>query len=164
MLNYLEYIDSKILSINELAKNIAFWRFSNQRIVFTNGCFDLIHRGHIQYLAQARNLGDKLIIGLNSDASTKRLKGESRPINDQHSRSQLLAAMLFVDAVIIFEEDTPLQLIENIQPDVLIKGGDYQIDQIVGADIVLQKGGLVTTIPFLDGFSSSNIVQKIQTK
>lgn len=164
MLNYLEYIESKILNNKELEKVLAHWHFANQRIVFTNGCFDLIHRGHIQYLAQARNLGDKLIIGLNSDASTQRLKGETRPINDQISRSQLLASMLFVDAVVIFEEDTPLQLIQTIQPDVLVKGGDYQIDQIVGADIVQQKGGLVTTIPFLDGFSSTNIVQKIQTK
>lgn len=164
MLNYLDYVESKILDSNDLAKTLSYWRFANQRIVFTNGCFDLIHRGHIQYLAQARNLGHKLIIGLNSDASTKRLKGESRPINDQISRSQLLAAMLFVDAVVIFEQETPLELIQVIQPDVLVKGGDYDITQIVGADIVQQKGGLVTTIPFLDGFSSTNIVQKIQTK
>lgn len=164
MLNYLDYVESKILDSNDLAKTLSYWRFANQRIVFTNGCFDLIHRGHIQYLAQAKNLGHKLIIGLNSDASTKRLKGESRPINDQISRSQLLAAMLFVDAVVIFEQDTPLELIQVIQPDVLVKGGDYDIIQIVGADIVQQKGGLVTTIPFLDGFSSTNIVQKIQTK
>jgi D-glycero-beta-D-manno-heptose 1-phosphate adenylyltransferase len=161
-MNYLHYIESKILDAESLEKALTHWRFEGQKIVFTNGCFDLLHSGHLQYLAQAKNLGTKLVIGLNSDASTKRLKGAHRPINDEKSRSLMLAALIFVDAVVVFEEDTPLQLIEIVQPDVLVKGGDYSINTIVGAELVQQKGGLVTTLPFLEGYSTTNIEKKIK--
>ena len=132
---------------------------SDQKIVFTNGCFDIIHLGHIQYLAQARELGDLLVVGLNTDLSVKRLKGESRPVNPEFARAMVLAALQFVDFVILFDEDTPLNLIHTILPDFLVKGGDYSIDQIVGADFVIEKGGKVITLPFVEGFSSSNIIQ-----
>jgi D-glycero-beta-D-manno-heptose 1-phosphate adenylyltransferase len=160
-MNYLHYIESKILDAESLGKALAHWRFEGQKIVFTNGCFDLLHSGHLQYLAQAKNLGHQLVIGLNSDASTKRLKGAHRPINDEKSRSLMLAALVFVDAVVLFEEDTPLNLIQIIQPDILVKGGDYNISTIVGADLVQQKGGFVTTLPFLQGYSTTNIEEKI---
>lgn len=132
---------------------------SDQKIVFTNGCFDIIHLGHIQYLAQARELGDLLVVGLNTDLSVKRLKGESRPVNPEFARAIVLAALQFVDFVILFDEDTPLNLIHTISPDFLVKGGDYSIDQIEGADFVIKKGGKVITLPFVEGFSSSNIIQ-----
>ena len=132
---------------------------SDQKIVFTNGCFDIIHLGHIQYLAQARELGDLLVVGLNTDLSVKRLKGESRPVNPEFARAMVLASLQFVDFVILFDEDTPLNLIHTISPDFLVKGGDYSIDQIVGADFVIEKGGKVITLPFVEGFSSSNIIQ-----
>lgn len=132
---------------------------SDQKIVFTNGCFDIIHLGHIQYLAQARELGDLLVVGLNTDLSVKRLKGESRPVNPEFARAIVLAALQFVDFVILFDEDTPLNLIHTISPDFLVKGGDYSIDQIVEADFVIKKGGKVITLPFVEGFSSSNIIQ-----
>lgn len=160
-MDYLHYIESKILDSDSLKKVLTHWRFEGQKIVFTNGCFDLLHSGHLQYLAQAKNLGDKLIIGLNADASTKRLKGAHRPINDEKSRSLMLAALVFVDAIIIFEEDTPLQLIKIVEPDILVKGGDYTVNTIVGADVVQQKGGIVTTLPFLEGYSTTNIEEKI---
>jgi D-glycero-beta-D-manno-heptose 1-phosphate adenylyltransferase len=160
-MNYLHYIESKILDAESLEKTLVHWRFEGQKIVFTNGCFDLLHSGHLQYLAQAKNLGHKLVIGLNSDASTKRLKGTHRPFNDEKSRSLMLAALVFVDAVVLFEEDTPLNLIQIVQPDILVKGGDYNISTIVGADLVQQKGGLVTTLPFLQGYSTTNIEEKI---
>lgn len=160
-MDFLAHIQSKILSDATLTKTLAYWHFSKEKVVFTNGCFDLLHSGHLQYLSQARNLGTKLIIGLNSDASTRRLKGNHRPINDENSRCLMLASLVFVDAVILFEEDTPFELIQTIQPDILVKGGDYAIENIVGADIVKAKGGIVTTIPFLEGFSTTNIEQKI---
>lgn len=161
-MDLLSFIESKVMDREQLLKTLSLWRFESEKIVFTNGCFDLLHRGHIQYLAQARMLGNKLIIGLNSDASTKRLKGDSRPINDQKSRALLLASMLFVDAVVIFEEDTPLELIKFVLPDFLVKGGDYDPNTIVGADLVKNNGGSVTVLPFLDGYSSTIIATKIQ--
>lgn len=160
-MDFLTHIQSKILNDATLTKTLAYWHFSEEKVVFTNGCFDLLHSGHLQYLAQARNLGTKLIIGLNSDASTQRLKGKHRPINDENSRSLMLASLIFIDAVVLFGEDTPFNLIQRIQPDILVKGGDYAIENIVGADIVKAKGGIVTTIPFLEGFSTTNIEQKI---
>lgn len=131
------------------------------RIVFTNGCFDILHRGHAVYLAQARSLGDALVVGLNTDASVRRLKGPERPLNAQADRAFLLASLACVDAVILFDDDTPEHLIHQVVPDVLVKGGDYTIDKIVGADFVMQNGGLVTTIPFVDGYSTTNIIQKM---
>ena len=134
-----------------------------QKIVFTNGCFDVLHFGHVYYLQQARQLGDLLVVGLNSDASVKRLKGDSRPINGEKERAFVLAALSFVDYVVLFEEDTPGNLIKAVRPDVLVKGGDYALDQIVGADFVRENGGTVTTIPFVEGFSSSQIIEQLKT-
>jgi D-glycero-beta-D-manno-heptose 1-phosphate adenylyltransferase len=129
--------------------------------VFTNGCFDLLHFGHLHYLAAARDLGERLVIGLNSAASVSRLKGKHRPINDELTRQHTLAALAFVDAVVVFEEDTPLNLIQIVQPDILVKGGDWSADQIVGAEVVLSKGGQVLSLPFIAGYSTTNIEQKI---
>jgi len=132
-------------------------------VVFTNGCFDILHVGHLDYLEQARNLGDRLIIGLNTDASVRRLKGSQRPVNDNYTRSRALAALEFVDAVVFFDEDTPFELIRLITPDILVKGGDYLAENIVGADIVMKSGGKVKTIPFTDGFSTTSFIERIKS-
>lgn len=159
----LEIIKGKIFQDNELRANLNIWRLLEKKIVFTNGCFDLLHLGHIDYLSKAADMADKLIIGLNSDASTAALKGPSRPIIDQYSRSIMLASFSFVDAVIIFDDPTPIQLIDWIKPDILVKGADYSIDQIVGSDLVLQYGGDVKTIEYLAGYSTSAIEKKIKS-
>lgn len=138
------------------------WHSRNKKVVFTNGCFDLIHRGHIDYLAKAADLGDVLIIGLNSDASVQRIKGKNRPIIDEYSRALVLAAFEFVTAVVLFDEDTPYNIIKLIQPDVLVKGADYKVEEIVGHDIVILKGGEVITLEYLPGFSTSAIENKIR--
>lgn len=156
-----QILKNKIFNLVDLQTEIYKWRKNNEKIVFTNGCFDLIHVGHIEYLTKASDLGDKLIIGLNTDDSVKRLKGENRPILDQQARAETLAALFFVDAVIFFDEDTPYQLIKAIQPDILVKGGDYKKDDIVGADIVKNYGGVVGTIPLVQGYSTSKIIEKI---
>ena len=153
-MSILQSIESKIITISQ-CKEI---RNEEYNVVFTNGCFDVLHRGHITYLAAARDLGDCLVVGLNSDASVKRLKGENRPINNEKDRALLLAALSFVDYIIIFEEDTPKNLIEQVQPDILVKGGDYKIEDIVGADFVQSHGGEVLTIEFVDGYSSTKII------
>ncbi|MFD1630852.1 D-glycero-beta-D-manno-heptose 1-phosphate adenylyltransferase [Pseudopedobacter beijingensis] len=155
-------VQQKIVTLEEAAKLSAEWQAKGQKVVFTNGCFDLLHAGHITYLSEAAALGNKLIIGLNSDSSVKRLKGENRPINDEKTRSLLLAAMYFVDAVILFEEETPLNLIKQTLPNILVKGGDYTIDTIVGAKEVLENNGSVKTITFLPGYSSTSIINKIR--
>ena len=153
-MSILQSIESKIITISKW-KEI---RNEEYNVVFTNGCFDVLHRGHITYLAEARDLGDCLVVGLNSDASVKRLKGENRPINNEKDRALLLAALSFVDYIIIFEEDTPKNLIEQVQPDILVKGGDYKIEDIVCADFVQSHGGEVLTIEFVDGYSSTKII------
>ena len=135
-----------------------------KKIVFTNGCFDLLHVGHIRYLAQAKRLGDFLIIGLNSDSSVKELKGEDRPINSFEDRATLLSAIESVDLVIMFEEQTPENLIKDIVPDILVKGGDYNIEDIVGYQTVIQNGGQVKTLSFYDGYSSTNYINKIKKR
>lgn len=150
-----EDIERKIITTAQWQKP------KDRKVVFTNGCFDILHRGHATYLAQARELGDLLVVGLNTDASVRRLKGPSRPVNNEHDRAFLLAALACVDFVILFDEDTPAELIRRVQPDVLVKGGDYTLDNIVGADFVLQNGGTVTTIPFVDGYSTTLTLQKI---
>lgn len=155
-------IQEKIKTVAEAANEISKLKAKGQKVVFTNGCFDLLHLGHLDYLAKAKDLGDSLIIGLNSSESVQRLKGPSRPINDTKSRAHMLAALSFVDGVVVFHEDTPLALINEFKPDVLVKGGDYTIDTIVGAENVLKQGGTVEVIPFLEGYSSTNIVTKIQ--
>jgi rfaE bifunctional protein nucleotidyltransferase chain/domain len=152
----------KIQDVETLKSNINNWQNSGEKVVFTNGVFDLLHIGHITYLAKASELGERLIIGLNADSSVKRIKGESRPINDQNNRAALLAALFFVDAVVLFDEDTPLDLITNLMPDILVKGADYTVENIVGAKEVIANGGEVKTINFVEGYSSTSIIQKIQ--
>jgi D-glycero-beta-D-manno-heptose 1-phosphate adenylyltransferase len=154
----LDVTNNKILDPKVLGNRLAMWRLFNNKIVFTNGCFDILHRGHIEYLSQARDKGDILIIGLNSDASVKRIKGEGRPVQDETSRALVLASLRFVEAVVLFNEDTPYELIKIIQPDVLVKGGDYTEETIVGADIVKANGGVVVVIPLVDGYSTSEIL------
>lgn len=155
-------VKAKIYQLDALQRRMAAWRIRDQKIVFTNGCFDLVHLGHLSYLAEARSLGDKLILGLNSDKSVKILKGDARPINDVESRAMMLASFSFVDAVVVFEEETPLKLITAILPDILVKGGDYEVNQIVGHDVVLNNGGEVKTLSFLEGYSSTSLVSRIK--
>ncbi|MCF8299367.1 MAG: D-glycero-beta-D-manno-heptose 1-phosphate adenylyltransferase [Saprospiraceae bacterium] len=161
-MNQLEIIKSKIFTKESIKSLLSIWNFKGQKIVFTNGCFDLLHLGHIDYLSKAADLGDILIIGLNTDKSTLKLKGSNRPIVDENSRAMLLASLRFVDAVILFEEETPYELIKFIQPDVLVKGSDYKAEDIVGFNIVKAKGGTVETIDFLEGYSTSAIEEKIR--
>jgi rfaE bifunctional protein nucleotidyltransferase chain/domain len=156
----LEVTRNKILDRSVLRNRVAMWKFQNQKIVFTNGCFDILHRGHIEYLSQARDKGAILIIGLNTDASVKRLKGEGRPVQDEKTRALVLASLRIVDAVVLFDEDTPYELIKSIEPDVLAKGGDYTPETIVGADIVTANGGEVVVIPLVEGYSTSSIFKK----
>jgi rfaE bifunctional protein nucleotidyltransferase chain/domain len=160
-MNQVKLLQAKISTKTELETQIKNWRHTDQKIVFTNGCFDLLHLGHIDYLAKARDLGDKLIIGLNTDASVQRLKGSYRPVKDELSRAHILAAMQFVDAVIFFDEETPIDLITWVKPDVLVKGGDYTVEGIIGHEIVLENGGSVQTIEFVEGYSSSKLIDKI---
>ncbi|MBD2713531.1 D-glycero-beta-D-manno-heptose 1-phosphate adenylyltransferase [Microvirga sp. STR05] len=150
----------KIMSRTELLPVIAAWKAEGQKIVFTNGCFDLLHLGHVDYLEKARHLGDKLVLGLNTDASVSRLK-PGRPLQDEVSRARVLASLLFVDAVVLFDEQTPLALIEAIVPDILVKGDDYAISGIVGHEVVLQNGGQVLTVPLVAGYSTTRIVERI---
>ncbi len=154
-------VSEKIFDRTDIIKKAADWRKQKRRIVFTNGVFDLLHKGHIFSLTQAAKQGDILIVGLNSDSSVKKLKGDSRPVNDQDARALLLASLMMVDAVVIFEEDTPLQLITSILPDVLVKGGDYTVDEIAGAKEVIANGGKVVINPILDGYSTTAIIKAI---
>lgn len=157
----IEIIKKKIVSKDELGKLIHVWRLLSQKIVFTNGCFDILHAGHIHTLETAADFGKRLIVGLNTDASVTKLK-PGRPIQNENSRALVLAAMNCVDAVILFNEDTPLELIKFIQPDVLVKGGDYSVEQIAGAKEVIASGGKVELIPLLKGFSTTSIEEKIR--
>ena len=156
-------IKSKIVSLPEAIEVVEAWKQKGIKTVFTNGCFDLLHLGHLDYLSKSKDLGDKLILGLNSSASVSRLKGPTRPINSTESRAMMLAALEFIDLVVVFEEDTPLNVIASLTPNILVKGGDYTIATIIGASEVEAKGGLVKVIPFLDGYSSTTIVTKIQS-
>ncbi|MFR9608390.1 MAG: D-glycero-beta-D-manno-heptose 1-phosphate adenylyltransferase, partial [Rikenellaceae bacterium] len=147
----------KIVSRENLEELLQLLRAHHSSVVFTNGCFDILHRGHVTYLERAKALGDTLILGLNSDSSVRRLKGEGRPVNDELSRATVMAALSSVDYVVIFDEDTPYELIKAIKPDTLVKGGDYAIDQIVGREFATHT----TTIPFVDGFSTTNVLSKL---
>ena len=158
-----ESILEKICSLTGIVEKTNQWKKEGKKIVFTNGVFDLLHKGHIFSLTQAAKEGDVLVIGLNSDSSVKRLKGDSRPINDQDSRALLLAALSMVDAVVIFDEDTPFELITAVQPDVLVKGGDYTIEQIVGSKEVIANGGRVVINPIVEGFSTTGIIAQIKS-
>jgi rfaE bifunctional protein nucleotidyltransferase chain/domain len=153
---------SKIVSLEEASVLVDKWKLQGETIVFTNGCFDIVHIGHVDYLEKARNLGSKLVLGLNTDHSIRRIKGEKRPIVAENARARIMAALVFVDAVILFEEDTPLRLIQTIKPDILVKGDDYMVENIIGADFVIENGGKVETIPLVKGFSTSNIIEKIK--
>ena len=159
-----ELIEKKIFSLPTLVANIDQWRKLGKTIAFTNGCFDILHEGHIYSLAQAAKEADFLIVGINSDVSVKKLKGESRPINNQQSRAKILASLFLTDAIIIFEEDTPLELIKTIMPDVLVKGGDYKVEEIAGAKEVIANGGRVIINPLLDGFSTTATISKMKGK
>lgn len=159
MLSY-EEVKQKIISL-QVADRLFTPAFrKNKQMVFTNGCFDLLHRGHVYYLSRARALGDLLVIGLNSDASVTLLKGPGRPVNNQDARAEVLGALAFVDYIIVFEEETPLNLINRIKPDILVKGGDYKVEDIVGFREVSSSGGRVETIPLLEGYSSSSIIDR----
>jgi D-beta-D-heptose 7-phosphate kinase/D-beta-D-heptose 1-phosphate adenosyltransferase len=155
-------IKAKIADWEAASVQVQSWKAAGERIVFTNGCFDLLHYGHLCYLAQARELGDRLVIGLNDAGSVRRLKGPHRPINDELTRELQMASLQFVDLVVTFAQDTPLELIQLLRPDVLVKGGDYAIDEIVGAEAVQQHGGEVRVLPFIEGYSTTNIEAKIR--
>lgn len=155
---------AKIYDLPSLKTMVTAWQKEGKKVVFTNGVFDLLHIGHITYLAKASEMSDKLIIGLNSDSSVKRIKGENRPINDQNNRAALLAALFFVDAVVVFEDDTPLNLITALMPDILVKGADYSVENIVGAKEVIANGGEVKTINFVEGYSSTSIIESIRNQ
>ena len=155
-------IEKKIFTWGNLATQCQEWQSEGQKIVFTNGCFDILHFGHLHYLAAAKALGDRLVIGLNSSSSVARLKGVHRPIQDEKTRMFMIASLQYVDAVTTFEEDTPLKLIETIRPNILVKGGDWPIESIVGAQFVLKNGGAVKSLAFIDGYSTTAIETKIK--
>lgn len=167
----LTYLNSKIVDANSAFQRIRTWKMKGYKVVFTNGCFDILHRGHVSYLAQAASLGNKMVLAINTDSSVKRLgKGDDRPVNDEISRAIVMAGLGFVDLVVTFNEDTPYELIKVLEPDILVKGGDYSAEQedsskrdyIVGSDLVRQQGGQVKTIPLVDGFSTTSIIQRLK--
>ena len=155
------HFSEKVFDLHSISEKVNNWKSKNH-IVFTNGCFDILHLGHIDYLFKASKLGDKLIVGINTDKSIQRIKGENRPIQNEFSRTSILASLSCVDAVVLFHEDTPKQLIELIQPNTLVKGADYEVEDIVGSNFVITNGGSVETIPFLEGYSTSHIINSIK--
>jgi len=158
-----EVIRNKILDNLALQRNLAVWRFKDKRIVFTNGCFDILHAGHFDYLLKAAEMGDILIIGLNTDNSVGRLKGPGRPINNEGARAIALASLYYIDAVVLFDEETPYELIKIVQPDILVKGKDYKTEEIAGYDIVQAKGGKVVTVDLLPGYSTTGLIEKLKS-
>ncbi|MBN8575980.1 MAG: D-glycero-beta-D-manno-heptose 1-phosphate adenylyltransferase [Cyclobacteriaceae bacterium] len=158
----MENTAGKIVSWAQAKEQVQAWKKAGAKVVFTNGCFDLVHLGHVDYLEKAHNLGDKLVLGLNSDSSVSRFKGPERPLQDEQSRARVMAALQFVDLVVLFNEDTPLNLISELIPDILVKGSDYLTENIVGADVVKKAGGTVKTIDFVEGYSTTRIVEKIK--
>lgn len=158
----LNIIQSKIFTRERIVRQANIWRFKEQKIVFTNGCFDILHLGHIEYLSKAADLGDVLVIGLNTDSSVTKLKGDDRPLNNEHARAMILASLSFVTAVVLFDEDTPENLIRLIQPDVLAKGADYKVEEIAGHEIVLARGGKIETIELTQGYSTTSMIDKIR--
>ncbi|MEN9697867.1 MAG: hypothetical protein RLZ56_1288 [Bacteroidota bacterium] len=161
-MRFVEGIAKKIMTIAQAKSMIQAWKVTGKTVAFTNGCFDILHPGHLFSIGQAAKEADYLIVGLNSDASIQRLKGPDRPINNTESRALIIANLVMVDLVVVFEEDTPFNLITQILPDVLVKGGDYTIDNIVGAKEVIANGGKVIINPIVDGFSTTNIIEKIK--
>ena len=156
-------INNKIIAKAELAVRLEQWRAQGLKIVFTNGCFDILHRGHVEYLAKAADMGDVLVVGLNTDASVKRLKGEDRPVNNEEARALVLASLSFVDAVVFFDEDTPYELIKAVRPEVLVKGADYKPEEIVGYDMVTSYGGQVETVPLVEGYSTTSLLSALNS-
>ena len=146
----------------QLQQKLHYWRFTGNRIVFTNGCFDILHAGHTDYLARAADLGDILLVGLNTDSSVRLIKGANRPVNPEEARATVMASLSFVDAVVLFDDDTPISLIRQIKPDILVKGDDYKNREIAGADFIRSRKGEVVTLPLLKGFSTTSIIKKIQ--
>ncbi len=161
-MSHLEQIIGKIHTVESIQPMLAMWRFRGEKVVFSNGCFDILHRGHVEYLSQAADLGQHLIIGLNTDASVKRLKGPERPLQDEVGRSLVLASLKFVDAVILFDQDTPYELIKATKPDFLVKGNDYKPENIVGYDIVTANGGQVVAIQLVEGYSTTSVVNRMK--
>ena len=157
----IDSITRKIINTDKLEKLIAYWNFRKFKVVFTNGCFDILHRGHVEYLATAASAGDVLIVGLNTDDSVQKLKGRNRPVQDEQARALILASLQFIDIVILFNEETPYNLIKKIQPDVLVKGSDYKPEEIVGYDIVEAKGGEILSIDLVEGYSTTSILNKL---
>ena len=164
MSKQLNKLKAKIFHIEDLSQIIKEWRLDGNKIVFTNGCFDLIHLGHLEILARSADLGDRLIVGINSDKSIKKIKGKSRPIIQEDSRAKQLAAIEFIDAVILFNEDTPFDLINILKPDVLTKGGDYKKNDIVGNELINKEQGEVVIIPLTQGYSTTSILEKIKNE
>lgn len=161
--NNISIIDRKIMSLPELIRKVNAWKLLSDTVVFTNGCFDLLHRGHIEYLSKSADAGSRLIVAINADSSVKKLhKGALRPLQDERSRALLVASLFFVDAVVIFSEDTPLEVIKAVNPDIITKGGDWKPESIVGADWVIQQGGKVISVPITEGFSTTAIEEKIK--
>jgi rfaE bifunctional protein nucleotidyltransferase chain/domain len=158
----MERTSDKIKATVDAKRKVAEWKAKGERVVFTNGCFDILHLGHVDYLEKARNLGDRLIVGLNTDSSVSRFKGPERPVQDQQSRGRILSSLQFVDMVVLFDEDTPKELISTLVPDVLVKGSDYLAENIVGADVVKNAGGEVRTIELVQGYSTSKVIDKIK--
>lgn len=156
-----DIVQEKIYRLEDLLRQVSRWKFLNKQVAFTNGCFDILHEGHIFSFSEAAKEADVLIVGINSDASTKRLKGPTRPINNEHSRALLVASLVMVDAVVIFDQDTPLEIISAIMPNTIVKGGDYTVDQVVGAKEVMANGGRVVINPIVQGFSTTGIIDKI---
>jgi rfaE bifunctional protein nucleotidyltransferase chain/domain len=161
-MRFVEGIEKKIMTVEQAKFMIQAWKVTGKTVSFTNGCFDILHPGHLFSIGQAAKEADYLIVGLNSDASIKRLKGPERPINNTDSRALVIANLVLVDAVVVFEEDTPYELITALLPDVLVKGGDYSIETIVGAKEVIANGGKVIINPIVEGFSTTNIIEKIK--
>ncbi len=158
----LNIIESKILEGKQIDRMLAYWNFKDYKIVFTNGCFDILHKGHLDFLARASDLGDVMVVGLNTDRSVRAIKGPGRPMLDENSRRMLLASLSFVTAVILFDEETPVELIRQVQPDILVKGSDYSLEEIVGREIVTEMGGEVFTLDIVKGYSSSTIIDSLK--
>lgn len=159
-------IEEKVFNVSDreaLRKRLNYWKFFNHKVVFTNGCFDILHPGHIDYLSKAADMGQLLVVGLNTDASVARLKGSDRPVNNQKARATMLASLFFVDAVVLFEEDTPYELIKMVQPDILVKGSDYKPEDIVGFDLIQDNNGQVVTIDFLEGYSTTGLISRLKS-
>ncbi len=152
----------KILPLSEGLKVISGWKQNGLKVVFTNGCFDILHLGHLDYLEKSSDLADKLVVGLNTDKSVRLLKGPDRPINNEYARARMLAAMSFIDLIIAFDEETPLELIKKVKPDILVKGKDYEVENIVGAEFVIGNGGEVKTIELKEGYSTTDLINKIK--